>query len=215
MSEPRSRTNPRVLWLYGADAVGKSTIGWEAYSLLVERQARVAYLDTDYLSFCHPAPSDPAVLVAENLRAVWGVYQAHGVEQLVVSGIVVTPEDRARLTALIPAARFVFCRLTATPATVQRRILARREAEAATQNITLSAETRAELEEYGRRSVGFAELLARFALEDFALDRRAHATGSGRGGSSSVPRRVRSATKPLGRWRKTPVDRVALPVLGA
>jgi adenylylsulfate kinase-like enzyme len=46
-----------VLWLYGADAPGKSTIGWEAYSLLAERGARVAYLDTDALSFCHGSRS--------------------------------------------------------------------------------------------------------------------------------------------------------------
>lgn len=169
MSEPGTQTDSRVLWFYGADAVGKSTIGWEAYSILVSRQARVAYLDTDYLSFCHPAPSEPADLVAENLRAVWGVYQARSIDQLVGSGIVVTPEDRAKLIASIPNARFVLCRLTATPETVRRRILARREAEAATQNTVLSAETRAELEEYGQRSVGFAELLARLALEDFAL----------------------------------------------
>ncbi|MFT4165015.1 MAG: hypothetical protein QM650_07205 [Microlunatus sp.] len=180
MSEPRTQTNPRVLWFYGADAVGKSTIGWEAYSNLVGRQARVAYVDTDYLSFCHPAPAEPAGLVAENLRAVWSVYQAHGIDQLVVSGIVVTPEDRATLVASIPGARFVFCRLTARPETVRRRILARREAEAATQDTAISAETRAELEEYGQRSVGFAELLARFRAGGFrALDRRAHTGRTG------------------------------------
>lgn len=166
-----------MLWFYGADAVGKSTVGWQAYSILVEREARVAYLDADYLSFCHPTPSEPVALVAENLRAVWSVYQARGIDQLVVSGIVVTPEDRTRLTTSIPAAQFVFCRLTATPKTVRQRILARREAEAATQGVVLGVETRTELEDYGDRSVEFAELLARFALEDFALSTDEHAPG--------------------------------------
>lgn len=158
-----------MLWFYGADAVGKSTVGWEAYTLLTDRQGHVAYVDTDYLSFCHPAPSNPVVVVAANLQAMWAVYRARGADQFVVSGIVVTPEDRDLLTSSIPGADFTFCRLTAAPETVRRRILGRREAEAATQNSTLDPETRAELEDYGDRSVGFAELLARFALEDFAL----------------------------------------------
>ena len=88
---------------------------------------------------------------------------------LVVRGDGLSEEILVRRTASIPNAQFVFCRLTATPETVRRRILARREAEAATQNTVLSAETRAELEEYGQRSVGFAELLARLGLEDFTL----------------------------------------------
>lgn len=53
----------RVLWLYGADAVGKSAVGWEVYTLLAQAAEDggpgepVAYLDTDYLGFCSPAPS--------------------------------------------------------------------------------------------------------------------------------------------------------------
>ena len=171
MTDPDTgdRRASQVLWFYGADAVGKSTVGWNAYTILIERQAQVAYVDTDYLSFCHPAPSDPAALIADTLAAVWAVYRARGADQLVVSGIVVTAEDRDKLTAAIPDARFIFCRLTASPATIRRRILARREAEAATQNTTLTLEVRSELEQYGHRSVEFAKLLESFALEDFAL----------------------------------------------
>ena len=160
---------PRVLWFYGADAVGKSTIGWEAYTLLTHQPSQVAYLDTDYLGFCHPAPSNPAAVVADNLRAIWAVYHARGINTLVVSGIVVTAENRDLFTAAIPAAEFTFCRLTAAAETVRVRIVARREAEAATQGSTLDAGTRAELAAYGDRSVEFAELLERFALEDFVL----------------------------------------------
>ena len=59
-----------VLWLYGADAVGKSAVGWEAYTLLAEAGEPVAYVDTDYLGFCTPAPADQAELVrAEPGRA--------------------------------------------------------------------------------------------------------------------------------------------------
>ena len=73
MTSPRSTIlrSPRVLWFYGADAVGKSTIGWEAYSVLSDQHAHVAYVDTDYLSFCHPAPDNVTEVVADNLQAVW------------------------------------------------------------------------------------------------------------------------------------------------
>ena len=51
----------------------------------------MAYVDTDYLGFCTPAPADQAELVARNLGAVWAGFAAAGVRLLVVSGIVVTP----------------------------------------------------------------------------------------------------------------------------
>lgn len=187
MSEAGAGPKARVLWLYGADAVGKSTIGWEAYMILADRDARVAYLDADYLGFCHPAPENPAVLVAENLRAVWSVYSARGVDHLVVSGIVVTAQDRETLQGAMPEARFTFCRLTASPDSTRRRIVARREAEARTQNATLSTETRAELEAYGQRSVEFADLLSSLALEDFVLST-----------DGSTPREL--ATEAVGRF---------------
>jgi hypothetical protein len=57
-----------ILWLYGADAVGKSTVAWEIYTSLTSRGIGAAYVDTDYLGFCSPLPDDdPAPLVAANL----------------------------------------------------------------------------------------------------------------------------------------------------
>lgn len=63
-------TLSKAIWLYGADAVGKSVVGWETYSQLVARGLPAAYVDTDYLGFCDPRPDDPSVLVAANLGAV-------------------------------------------------------------------------------------------------------------------------------------------------
>jgi hypothetical protein len=158
-----------VLWLYGADAVGKSAVGWEAYTLLAEQGESVAYLDTDYLGFCTPAPRDRAQLVARNLGAVWAGFADTGVRRLVVSGIVVTPDDRYRFERAIPEAEFTFCRLTATADTVRGRIVLRREVEERTRGNELSAEVRAELDAYGERSVEFAGLLERIAVETFAV----------------------------------------------
>ncbi len=165
----------QVLWLYGADAVGKSAVGWEVYTRLAGETEDggagepVAYLDTDYLGFCSPAPADQAGLVAANLTAVWAGFAAAGARRLVVSGIMVTAEDRDRFARTVPGAWVTFCRLTARPETVRDRIVLRREVEEATRGSELSAEVRTELEAYGERSVGFAELLERLALEDFAV----------------------------------------------
>ena len=158
-----------VLWLYGADAVGKSAVGWEAYSQLAEAGELVAYVDTDYLGFCTPAPADQAELVARNLAGIWAGFAAAGVRLLVVSGILVGDEDRDRFEQAIPEAGFTFCRLTARADTVRERIELRREVEVRTRGGELSAEVRAELEAYGERSVAFAELLERIGLESFAV----------------------------------------------
>jgi hypothetical protein len=158
-----------VLWLYGADAVGKSAVGWEAYTLLAEAGEPVAYVDTDYLGFCTPAPADQADLVARNLAGVWAGFEATGVRLLVVSGIVVTQVDRDRFAQAIPEAGFTFCRLTARADTVRARIVLRREVEERTRGGELSTDVRAELEAYGERSVAFAELLERIGLEAFAV----------------------------------------------
>lgn len=45
----------RLLWLLGPSGVGKSTVGW----LLHQRCGRgTAYVDTDQLGLCYPAPAD-------------------------------------------------------------------------------------------------------------------------------------------------------------
>lgn len=160
----------QVLWLYGADAVGKSAVGWEVYTLLADAGEAVAYVDTDDLGFCTPAPADQSVLVAQNLAAVWTGFAAAGARVLVVSGILVTAEDQARFEGAIPAAEFSFCRLTARPDTVRTRIVRRREVEERTRGTDLSAEVRTELAAYGERSVAFAALLERVGSETFAVE---------------------------------------------
>ena len=91
----------RVVWFYGADAVGKSVVGWEAYRQLIARGVPAAYVDTDYLGFCDPRPADPAQLVAANLAAIWANYARHGIRYLVVSGILVTAEDQQTFAAAL------------------------------------------------------------------------------------------------------------------
>lgn len=159
-----------VLWFYGADAVGKSTVGWEAYSQLTSRGVPTAYVDTDSLAFCTPQFDDRARLVELNLAAVWPHFAEAGARCLVVSGIMVTPDHRARFAAAIPGARLTVVRLDARPVTILHRIVGRRQAEAATQSTELSDETLTDLSAYADRAVTFSELLRTGDLADLVLD---------------------------------------------
>lgn len=67
-----------VLWFYGADAVGKSSVGWEAFSILTSHGVPTAYVDTDYLAFCNPQFGDQARLVELNLTSMWPHYAQAG-----------------------------------------------------------------------------------------------------------------------------------------
>ena len=44
-----------VLWLYGADAVGKSAVGWEVYTLLADAEIARGIIDR-WRDVCVPAP---------------------------------------------------------------------------------------------------------------------------------------------------------------
>ena len=165
---PAERRVP-ILWLYGADAVGKSTVGWEAYSRLVDHGVPAAYLDTDYLGFCTPQFPDRGRLVELNLAATWPNFAAAGAECLVVSGIIVDAQQRARYELTVPRGRMTLCRLHARPDTIRARIVGRARAEAASSGAEVSDADLRGLHEYGDRSVAFAERLAADDISDLVL----------------------------------------------
>lgn len=162
-------TVSQAIWFYGADAVGKSVVGWETYSQLVARGLPAAFVDTDHLGFCDPRPDDPSTLVAANLRAVWGNYADQGVRHLVVAGILVTPEHRRLFAGALTNCSLTTVLLRAQPGTLRARIVRRRQVEAAEQRTTLSDSVLHELHDYGDRSVRFAALLEDGGLADLAL----------------------------------------------
>jgi len=159
----------RAIWFYGADAVGKSVVGWEAYSQIVARGRPAAYVDTDHLGFCDPRPDDPSALVAANLGAVWANYAAQGVDHLVISGILVTAEHRRLFADALAHCSLTTVLLQARPETIRARILRRRQVEAAEQQTTLSDTVVEELHDYGDRSVRFAALLETGGFADLSL----------------------------------------------
>jgi hypothetical protein len=162
-------TRGDVIWFYGADAVGKSVVGWEAYSLLVARGVPAAYVDTDYLGFCEPHPDDHSDLVTANLGAVWRNYAQHGIRYLVVSGILVSAEHRQQVAAALSECSLTTVLLQAEPNTIRARILRRRQVEAAEQQTRLSDPVLRELYDYGDRSARFAALLESCGFADLNL----------------------------------------------
>lgn len=160
-----------ILWLYGADAVGKSTVAWEIYTSLTSSGIGAAYVDTDYLGFCTPLPQDdPAPLVAANLAAIWPNFEAAGAQCLVVAGVVVSTEQRKRYEAAIPGADLTLCLLRAHPETLAERIIRRGRAEGADSDGAATGLTLEHLREYGASAGRFAGLLDSQGIEDVAVD---------------------------------------------
>lgn len=169
MTPPHSPT--RVLWLYGADAVGKSTVAWEIYTRVTEAGEVAAYVDTDYLGFCSSVPREEvAGLVATNLSAIWPQFANAGATSLIVAGVVVTAEQRELFRAAIPDARLMLCRLRASPSTQRQRILRRARAEGLGGGGAATGLSDDSVDEYARSSAQFAELLDVHDLADFTVD---------------------------------------------
>jgi adenylylsulfate kinase-like enzyme len=122
-----TRTVP-VLWLCGAPAVGKSTIGYEVFTRVLGDGVPAAYLDLAQIGFCRPAPEndpDHHRLKARHLGRVWGEFCAAGAQCLIISGNVADQETVGRYTGAIPSAAWTVCRLRAGRDTLAGRILLR------------------------------------------------------------------------------------------
>lgn len=158
-----------VLWLCGADAAGKSTVGWEIYSRLTGSGRPAAYLDIDYLGFCTPQPGgDPTWLVERNLTAMWATFAEASAGCLVAAGVVVTRQQWQRYAAAIPHARATLCRLRVSPGTQQERIIRRGMVEAGEGGT--GDDMLAGLHAYAERSARFAAKLDADDFADYVVD---------------------------------------------
>jgi hypothetical protein len=121
-----------VLWLCGARAVGKSTVGWQLWLQTVRRPQTAGFADLEQLGFLRPAlPDDPHNhrVKAGNLAALWRNYRAVGARSLVVVGSV---DDTAAVRTYqdaLPGAALTLTRLHAGPGTLADRVLARARGE--------------------------------------------------------------------------------------
>ncbi|MEU4512352.1 adenylyl-sulfate kinase [Nonomuraea wenchangensis] len=117
-----------VLWLSGATAVGKSTVGYEIFSQACRTGARAAYVDVKQISALGPVAGDDADsrrLKARNLAAVWAGYRAVGARCLVVSGEADSDDTMQDYAEWLPGTALTVCRLDAGPATLAERIALR------------------------------------------------------------------------------------------
>ena len=115
-----------VLWLCGPPGIGKSTIGWEIFTQLIQAGIAVGYVDIDQLGICYPEPaSDPGRhrMKAQNLGAVVANYRAAGARCVIVSGVV--DPGRGVPADLIPRAVMTVCRLRAGRDELRQRFLGR------------------------------------------------------------------------------------------
>lgn len=117
---------PTVFWICGAAGAGKSVAAGALFEELAAEGVRVAYVDIDQLGMLYPATDDDPErhrLKEEALIALMPGYASAGAQVLVVSGVV-DPEI-GPATVLASDVHLILCLLSADPATLRVRILAR------------------------------------------------------------------------------------------
>jgi adenylylsulfate kinase-like enzyme len=111
-----------VLWLCGPAGVGKSTVSWQLYTELASSGVRVAFVDSDQICMCYPAPpADPGRqhLKALNAGAMLSNFRAAGAQCVIINGVL----DPAGLeTELMPDADVTICLLRARGDEIERRL---------------------------------------------------------------------------------------------
>ncbi|MEU6726595.1 adenylyl-sulfate kinase [Nonomuraea wenchangensis] len=113
-----------VLWLRGATAVGKSTVGYEIFAQVYRTGLRAAYVDVKQISALGP-DTNSRRLKARNLAAVWAGYRAVGAQCLVVSGEADSDDTVQEYAESLPGTALTVCRLDAGPATLAERVARR------------------------------------------------------------------------------------------
>ena len=117
-----------VLWLSGATAVGKSTVGYEIFTQVYRTGVRAAYVDVQQIGALRPTVDDDVVghrLKARNLAAIWAGHRAAGAKCLVISGEADSDDTLRGYAELLPDVALTVCRLHAGPATLAERVAQR------------------------------------------------------------------------------------------
>jgi hypothetical protein len=114
----------QVLLLCGPTPVGKSTVGFQAASVLWQSGVCAAYIDIAQLDFLEPPLTgvERARQRAANLLAVWTAQHAAGATRLVVSGPFETPDDLDACIGALSGCDVTVCRLTADADAVRSRL---------------------------------------------------------------------------------------------
>jgi len=121
-----------VLLITGPAGVGKSTLCWEMSARLAGVGLAHAAIETDELDRVFPLPTSHELATLRpgttdvsslNLAALWSTYRALGHTRLIMSGVMLHPEDDRRWIAdAIPNADITVVRLRASDATLLSRL---------------------------------------------------------------------------------------------
>lgn len=170
-------TDPgEILWLCGATAVGKSTVGWQIYQQIRRAGFHAAFVDLEQIGFYRPASIGEHGnhrLKARNLAAIWQNYRASGARRLVVVGPIDRPEAVRAYTAELPAASITLCRLHASRDQLTERIMLRSKGIGATWGLAgdeLTGQPAELLWHVPARAAAEAESLERAAIGDLRID---------------------------------------------
>ncbi len=146
-----------TLLLTGTVGSGKTVVAI-AIGHLLERQGKsAAVVDLDWLGWLHLRSSAITAdqLIARNLAAIWPNLREAGMGYAVLARAILGREALEALRVAVPGADLVAVRLTASSATIERRLRRRDSGQ--------------ELEEHLRESVEMGRAMDREGLEDFTL----------------------------------------------
>jgi hypothetical protein len=118
-------TPGEIVWVCGATAVGKSTVGYEVAQSSRRAGHITGFVDLQQIGFLHPmsgSDRDNHRLKAANLAAVWQHFSRYGARRLVVVGSVDQPSAVRLHADALPAADITLYRLHAGPDQLRERI---------------------------------------------------------------------------------------------
>jgi broad-specificity NMP kinase len=126
-ARPRNRPVPLLL-ISGPPGVGKTTVAWEIFDLLVGLGECPALADIDLLGAQWPVPDDDPdndQLKAANLAAVWSNFQKAGSRCLIAAGVIENDAVRRLYADAVPASVPTLCTLRAADTELRDRIVRR------------------------------------------------------------------------------------------
>lgn len=125
-------SHSRVVLIGGTTAVGKSTIGWQAFMATREQGIPSAFVDLRQLGFV--GVGEGAIdhrLQAGAASSLWQVFRAHGAQLLIVNGPVNSSAELLIYRAVFERIQFSAIRLTAERSALLGRVRARMRGEMA------------------------------------------------------------------------------------
>jgi hypothetical protein len=129
---PEHDAEGQAVLVGGTTAVGKSTIGWNAFMATRERGQRSAFVDLRQLGFLGVGGGFiDHRLQARAASALWRVFKAHGAQVLIMNGPVNTSAELLEYQAALANTPFAAIRLTAQRPALNERVRARLRGEMA------------------------------------------------------------------------------------